>query len=302
MAGVLAGMDQVAMADAADEDRVGEHAVELAAREGGAAAAAAVAVEPLRRADAGSIEFGLQPADRAEREIALEDPPDQRRFVGHRGEGARLGAVADRDHAAHPQAPRLGGGDLVADALGGELALELAEGQEHVQGQLAHRAAGVEGLGDADEGHLRGLEDRDDAGEVGERPGQPVDLVDQDRVDPAGADVLEQPVQGRAVHRAAGEAAIVIAVGQGGPALVLLAEDIGGAGLALRVERVERLLQPLRGALAGVDRAADRLAGGSAARHGAARRARPKKAGPLRRLPVISRAMTESERQSRPRQ
>ena len=84
MAGVLAGMDQVAMADAADEDRVGEHAVELAAREGGAAAAAAVAVEPLRRADAGSIEFGLQPVDRAEREIALEDPPDQRRFVGHR--------------------------------------------------------------------------------------------------------------------------------------------------------------------------------------------------------------------------
>jgi hypothetical protein len=44
------------------------------------------------------------------------------------------------------------------------------------------------------------------------------------------------------------------------------------------------------------------LAGRSAARHGAARRARPKKAGPLRRLPVISRAMTESERQSRPRQ
>ena len=86
---------------------------------------------------------------------------------------------------------------------------------------------------------------------------------------------------------------------------MLLAEDIGGAGLALRVERVERLLQPLRGALAGVDRAADRPVDrlrGSALRHGAAPSRRPKKAGPLRRLPVISRAMTESERQSRPSQ
>ena len=137
-----------------------------------------------------------------------------------------------------------------------------------------------------------------DQGEMFERPGQPFDLVDQDRVDPAGPDVREQPLR-RAVHRAAGEAAIVIAVGQGGPALVLLAEDIGGAGLALRVERVERLLQPLGAALAGVDRAADRP---GSARHGATRSRRPKKAGPLRRLPVISRAMTESERQSRPRQ
>ena len=39
-------------------------------------------------ADAGSIEFGLQPVDRAEREIALEDARDQCCFLGHRDEGA----------------------------------------------------------------------------------------------------------------------------------------------------------------------------------------------------------------------
>ena len=125
--GMLAGMDLVAMPDAADEERVGEHGVELAAREGGAAAAAAVPMQPLRRADAGSIELGLQPLHRAEREIALEDPLHQRRLLRHRLQAARLGAVADRDHAAHPHALRLGGGDLVADPLGGDLALELAK-------------------------------------------------------------------------------------------------------------------------------------------------------------------------------
>ena len=40
------------------------------------------------------------------------------------------------------------------------------------------------------------------------------------------------------------------------PALVLLAGDVGLAGLALGVEGVELLFQPLLAALAGVDRAA----------------------------------------------
>ena len=164
-----------------------------------------------------------------------------------------------------------------------------AKEKQHVQRQPAHRGGGVEGLGHRDEGDPGGVEDRDDAGEVGQRPGQPVDLVDDHDIDAAGRHVGQQLAQAGAVHRAAGEAAVVVAAGQGGPALVLLAQDVGRAGLALRVERVERLLQPLLGALAGVDRAAALRR--RARHHGASPSRRPKKAGPLRRVPVISRAI-----------
>ena len=66
-------------------------------------------------------------------------------------------------------------------------------------------------LGDRDERHLMGIEQLDQLGEVGQRAGQAIDLVDHDDIDPAGSNVGEQPLQGRAVDRAAGEAAIVIA-------------------------------------------------------------------------------------------
>jgi hypothetical protein len=52
------------------------------------------------------------------------------------------------------------------------------------------------------------------------------------------------------------EAAIVIAGGEDPPALVLLARVIGLAGLALGIERVELLLEPLLARFAGVDGAA----------------------------------------------
>ena len=51
------------------------------------------------------------------------------------------------------------------------------------------------------------------------------------------------------------------AIGQAGPALVLLADDIGLAGLALGVEGVEVLFQPLVRGLPGIDRAAQLAAG-----------------------------------------
>ena len=104
------------------------------------------------------------------------------------------------------------------------------------------------------------VEHLDDLGEVGERAGQPVDLVDDHDVDLAGRDVGEQPLQRRPLHVAAGEAAVVVALRRGLPALVLLAADVGLAGLPLGVEGVELLLEPLLGRLAGVDRAADAAA------------------------------------------
>ena len=166
--------------------------------------------------------------------------------------------VAERRQAAHPHALPLRGGDLVADPLAGDLALELGEGQQHVERQPAHGGRGVELLGHRDERDAAAVEHLDDLGEVAQRAGQPVDLVDHHDVDRARGDVGEQPLQGRAVHGAARDAAIVVQGRQGDPALVLLAGDERLAGLALGIERVERLLEPFLGGFAGVDGATDR--------------------------------------------
>ena len=54
------------------------------------------------------------------------------------------GLIAERHHASHPQPLALGGADLVADTLAGDLALKLGKGQEHVEGQPAHGGRGIE--------------------------------------------------------------------------------------------------------------------------------------------------------------
>ena len=69
-------------------------------------------------------------------------------------------------------------------------------------------------------------------------------------------DLLAALLEGRALDRTARIAAIVIAVCDQRPAFVLLAHHVGGAGLALGIEAVERLVQTLLGRLARVDRAA----------------------------------------------
>src|SRR5258705_10155079 len=100
-----------------------------------------------------------------------------------------------------------------------------------------HRAGGIELLGHRDERSALGVKDLDQPGKIGERAGQPVDLVDDDDIDPAALDVGEQALQCRPLHIAAREPAIVV-VGPGRyPALVTLAADVGLAGFALCLER-----------------------------------------------------------------
>jgi hypothetical protein len=155
--------------------------------------------------------------------------------------------VAEGHVAPHPHPPLLGSSDLVADALAGHLALELGKGQENIQGQPPHRGRRVELLGHRDERDLVLIEDLDQPGEVGQRSGQPVDLVGHHHLDPAGADIGEKALQGRALHRAAREPAIIVGGRDQDPAFVALAADIGFARLALGVQRIELLLQPLLG-------------------------------------------------------
>src|SRR3984957_1114063 len=103
-----------------------------------------------------------------------------------------------------------------------------------------------------------GVEELDQLGEVGERAGQPVDLVDNDHIDPASANVIKELLERWPVHRAAGIAAVVIAGPDQLPALMSLALDVGFRCLSLIVERVELLLQAMLSRDAGIDGAAQR--------------------------------------------
>ena len=160
-------------------------------------------------------------------EIAAEDVPHPVRLGFIDGDLAVFGVVANRSHAANPKTLPLRGRDLVADALGGDLALELGERQQHVEGQPSHRRGGVELLGHRDKRHAVPVEQLDQLGEVRQRTGQAVDLVDDDDVDLSGSDVGQQPLQGRAIGIAAGEATIVVFGPDHGPAGMSLALDIG---------------------------------------------------------------------------
>ena len=82
-----------------------------------------------------------------------------------------------------------------------------------------------------------------DLGKIGERPGQAIDLVDDDHVDLAILDILEKPLQGGTLHGAARQPAVIVTGRKGDPAFVLLAGDIRLARLALGVERVEVLFE-----------------------------------------------------------
>jgi hypothetical protein len=80
--------------------------------------------------------------------------------------------------------------------------------------------------------------------------------VDDDRVDPPRRDVGEQPLQRRPIHRRAGEPAVAITLRQTHPAFVPLTGDEGLAGFALRLQRIEFLVEPVLGGFTGVDRTA----------------------------------------------
>ena len=130
--------------------------------------------------------FGFQERYGSKLRIALEDRTNLLGGLVIDLQLAFMHDIAKWHIAAHPHAPGLGCGDLVADALPGDLALELREGQEHVERQPAHARGGVELLRHRDEGGTACIEGLDDPGKVEQRAGQPVDLVDHDDLHLAG--------------------------------------------------------------------------------------------------------------------
>jgi hypothetical protein len=109
----------------------------------------------------GSSRFGSEVPDKfvdaGDLKISAEDHPDPFGFLLDDGELAVLQLIAKGEGATHPQPFALGGRNLVADALGGDLPLELGKGQQHVEDEPAHGGRRVELLGDRDEGDAMGI-------------------------------------------------------------------------------------------------------------------------------------------------
>ena len=136
------------------------------------------------------------PHERAEIEVALENKAHCRRLGLVDQQLAILDAVAERHHSTHPDALLLGGGDLVPDALAGDLALELGERQQHVSVSRPMLVVVLK-LGDgvtlSDETNtLAAFEKLDQLSEVGKRAGEAVDFVDDHNVDAPERDFGQQ--------------------------------------------------------------------------------------------------------------
>jgi hypothetical protein len=74
-----------------------------------------------------------------------------------------------------------------------------------------------------------GIEQFDQLGKVRQRPRQAIDLVDNNDIDLAGADIVQQLLQVGAVGRAARISPVIISGPDQGPAGMGLAFDVGEA-------------------------------------------------------------------------
>src|SRR6516162_3769567 len=77
--------------------------------------------------DVALAQISHQQVEAAELEIAAEDGPDPLRLSVINADLSTLGVIAKRGHASDPEPLALGCRDLVADALGSDLALELGK-------------------------------------------------------------------------------------------------------------------------------------------------------------------------------
>src|SRR4051812_17330951 len=77
--------------------------------------------------DPSLAQVGHQQVEAAKLQIPPKDGPDPRGLIFNHDDLAVLGLISERSYAADPQPLALGGRDLVADALGGHLTLELGK-------------------------------------------------------------------------------------------------------------------------------------------------------------------------------
>src|SRR5580700_2461476 len=127
---MLTGVVFCLMPDLADVDPVSKQIGEGAFREWYAAANGAIGSPRDFRYDSPTAQILRQRGQRAEVQVAAEDDPHSLGFlrIDHELLVARL--IAERHRPTHAHALLLRGGDLVANALARDLALELGERQQ----------------------------------------------------------------------------------------------------------------------------------------------------------------------------
>ena len=172
----------------------------MASRDQAAAGRSARSNNSNRQSHIFCIENGLQPHHAARLKVALEEVSNEFRVLLNDVKRAVFDPITEWNCATHPDASLFRGSDFVPDALARNFAFELRERKQHVEGEPSHAGGGVESLGHRDERDIVFVEQLDQLGEVGQRPCQPVDLVDDDDVHPAGANVVQQLCQGGPVH------------------------------------------------------------------------------------------------------
>lgn len=126
------------MMDLANIEMVGERLPERAPSEGGAS----LALRPRFDQDAIVMEPVEQIADGAQFHVSLKDHADHVGFRRVDHQLPILDVMAERRIAAHPPALALGGRDLVPDPFGGDLPLELGEGEHDMEHQPSHAGLG----------------------------------------------------------------------------------------------------------------------------------------------------------------
>ncbi len=141
---MLAGIAVFLVDDLAPIDAVPKHFIKGPAGEWLAAGGPAKSIHADFADDATLVEVVLEVRDRAEFAVAPEDVSDGPGLGVIDHQLSVLHVVAERRHAAHPHALLLRGRDLVADALAGDLALELGEGKQDIECQATHRMGRIE--------------------------------------------------------------------------------------------------------------------------------------------------------------
>ena len=119
-------------------DRVAQDLVEMPTGERQPAGRRAGLQNPQPCAETEVLQGLAYCADGARSLIAIIDLPDDGGFVVADRQGSAFRLIAKGHAATHPHALAFGRSDLVANALGGDLAFELREGQKHIQGQAPY--------------------------------------------------------------------------------------------------------------------------------------------------------------------
>ena len=114
-------------------------------------------------------------------------------LLGHDFEFLVEAAIAERNGSGS-EALAFRRRDLVAYPLADHLALELGKGEQHIEGEPAHAGSRVERLGDRHERNPVLIEQFDQLGEIGERAGKAINLIDHHDGDLAGPDISQEGI------------------------------------------------------------------------------------------------------------